>query len=392
MQAPAPSEQQASPSILLVSEPGVDGVFQYVRNLTEYLQKTGWQVHLAYSSLRSGPALFDLVRQVEARGGLTLDLRVSNSPRPQDAWALVRLASLARRAKPEVIHAHSSKAGALARALPLLGIKARYFYTPHAYFGMNEAMSAKKFVFGGVERALGHVGTTISVSGSEANYARQTLGITPERLCVVSSGVDCERFSPVGDPAKKRQARAHFGLPLDALLFGTVARYTKQKDPLTLYRAVLSCLEQHPALCFAHLGKGEMSGQVDALLSAAPLAVRSRVYRIESSADPGTFYRALDAFTLPSRYEGFALSALEALATGLPLILTDCPGNNDLKVNGLDGIRWVPVGDETSLAREINDWASSPMVANNHRQTAVDFFSAVRNMEKIMRCYASYSQ
>ena len=392
MQNPASSERHAPSSILLVSEPGVDGVFQYVRNLTDYLQGAGWQVHLAYSSRRSGPELFDLVRQVEAKDGLTLDLRVSNSPRPADARALVRLASLARRAKPEFIHAHSSKAGVLARALPFLGIKARYFYTPHAYFGMNESTGAKRLVFGAVERAFGRVGTTISVSGSEANYARQTLGITPERLCVVSSGVNCERFRPVGDLAEKRRARAQFGLPSDALLLGTVARYTRQKDPLTLYRAVLSCLERNPALYFAHLGKGEMSGEVDALLSAAPSAVRSRVYRIEASAEPGTFYRALDAFTLPSRFEGFALSALEALATGLTLILTDCPGNNDLEVNGLDGIRWVPVGDATSLAREIDDWADSPTVANNHRQTAVDSFSAVRNMEKIMACYASHSR
>ena len=387
MQNPPDSVQQRQPTILLVSEPGVDGVFHYVRNLADYLLNSGWRVHFAYSSLRGCPALFDLVARVQAKGGKTLDLRVGNGPRPADAGALVRLWRLARATSPEIVHAHSSKAGALARVLPLLGIKARFFYTPHAYFQMNQPMNAQKFVFSAVERVLGQVGTTICVSRTEKRYAREIVRIPERKLCLVSSGVDCERFHPAHDPVEKRAARVQFGLPPDGLLFGTVARYTAQKDPGTLYRAVIQALTNHPTLCFAHLGTGALEGEIRSLLEPLPHGVRARIYQIESSPEPGMFYRALDAFVLPSLYEGLALSSLEAVATGLTLILSRCAGNNDLEEYGLDDIYWTVPGDRSSLVQQIDAWLATPPAGNNHRQTAVANFDVERALQEILSCY-----
>lgn len=387
MTVSTPSETFAPSSVLLVSEPGVDGVFQYVKNLAQYLLETGWRVHLAYSSQRGCPALFTLVETVEASGGKTLDLHVGNAPRPADARALARLRSLALETRPEIIHAHSSKAGVLVRALAFLGVQARFRYTPHAYYQMHGPMSGMKVVFNGIERALGRVGKTISVSGSEAEYARRIVGIAPENLRVVIAGVDCAKFRPADTPAEKREAREKFGLPAEALLLGTVARYTAQKDPHTLYAALIHSMTRHPALHFAHLGKGELRGEIDALLDGAPADVRSRVHRIEASAEADVFYRALDALTLPSRYEGFALSALEATATGLPLILTRCPGNTDLAEFGLDAIHWAETGDPVSVAAQIDAWVGSIGLANNHRETSLTRFDLKRAFESIVRCY-----
>ena len=389
MPTPAPPEADADRprTVLLVSEPGVDGVFHYVRDLANYLHGLGWPVHLAYSSVRDCPALQGFVDTVNSWGGRTLDLRVGNSPGPADARALRRLRALARETRPEIIHAHSSKAGVLVRALPALGVRTRYFYTPHAYYQMHGPLTATKRFFGLVERVFGGVGTTICTSDSEGAYARDALKIPACRVCAATTGVDCGRFHPAATPEEKREARERFGLPTGGPLLGTVARLSAQKDPLTLYRAILAAMARRPDFCFAHLGKGDLSGEIDALLAAAPEPVRARVYRIPASTDTPSFYRALDGFALPSRYEGFALSALEALATGLPLILTKCPGNDDLEQYGFDALRWCPVGDAGVLTEQILGWLDGFAPSNNHRETVVAKLNGKDGWERVIRCY-----
>ena len=386
MQTPASPEAN---SVLLVSEPGVDGVFHYVRDLAKGLHDRGWTVHLAYSSVRDCPALYEFVDRVRQPGGRTLDLRVGNSPSPADAPAVWRLRALARTVRPGIIHAHSSKAGVLARALPLLGVRAHYFYTPHAYYQMHGPAGVKKKMFALIERIFGRVGQTLNTSHAEEQYARETLGVPEAQLCVALTGVDCERFRPPVSAAEQSEARARFGLPAGVPLLGTVARLSDQKDPRTLYRALLAAMAQATDLHFAHLGKGDLSGEIDALLAAAPANVRARVHRLAGSTDTPSFYQALDAFALPSRYEGFALSALEALATGLPLILTDCPGNDDLKNFGLDAMRWCTVGEAAALSAKILEWHSAGPQANNHRETVFAQLNGHNTWEKVLCCYAN---
>ena len=344
-------------TVLEVVEPGVDGVFRYVEALTKFLrQQPDVRVHLAYSSVRGSLALDELAASMAAEGSQVIDLRVNNSPSPRDVPAFLKLRKLARAVKPDIIHAHSSKAGVLARALALTGISAQYFYTPHAYYLMHGPPSLKGRLFQAIERAFGGIGQTIHCSPSEAAYGRRHLRLAPQKQFILFAGVDCDKFRPPADPAAKREIRRRLGLPEDALILGTIARYSEQKDPLTLYRALLIAFEKLPSLYFAHVGQGELARAVAALLQEHPLA-RRRIWAAPRVGDPAEFYRALDGFVLPSRYEGFSLAALEAAATNLPLILTRCPGNVDLDGHGFERLIWVPVGDAPSLAASIVGWA-----------------------------------
>ena len=406
--APAPVPVSASPtttgggpplSVLLVSEPGVDGVFRHVESLADYLLGAGGgvAVHLAYSTVRGGPALDRLVERVRAGGGRTLDLRVGNAPGPADAAAFLRLRRFARAVRPDVIHAHSSKAGALARALAWAGVRARFFYTPHAYYKMHEAPGLRGRVFRAVERGLARVSHTINISASEAEYARRELGVLPAQQSVIRNGVDGGVFRPPADRAEVLAGRARLGLPADddLPLLGTVARFSPQKDPVTLYRAVLLALGRAPGWRFVHLGQGELEGEVDAMLAAAPAPLRARVFRLPALAAPAEFYRALDGFVLPSRYEGLSLAALEAAATGLPLILSDCPGNADLRAHPFDRVWWTSPGEANALAENILAWAATTAnavpgrsVPCNHHLVARADFARDQQFDQILQCYA----
>lgn len=374
--------------VLLAVEPGIDGVFRCVEAQARRLLERGVRVHLAYSSRRSGPALAQLVAHVRAAGGQTLDLRVGNMPGPRDAVALAQLWRLVRAQRPDVIHGHSFKAGYLVRLLRLLGVSAPIFYTPHAYYRMNQRMSFNGAILIAVERLLGRIGKTIHVSRSENDYGREMIRLAPERQAVCYNGVDTTRFTPA-DAAGRARLRAELGWPAGALVLGTVARYGAQKAPLTLYPAVLAALAADPLLHFAHLGEGDLRPKVDRLLAASPH--RDRVHQIASFAAPHTFYQALDGFILPSRYEGLALAALEALSVGLPMILTDCPGNDELKFYPLDAIRWTPVDDVPALVEAIAAWAAETRTgkALNHREVAQQVFDVVRCCDLIVDAYGT---
>lgn len=125
--------------LLMVSEPGIDGVFSIVNAVIRKILADHPEilVDLAYSSRRSGPELLCLIREIEDHGGRTIDLHVGNAPCLGDFRALAKLVLFTRERGHQLVHAHSSKAGGLTRiARFLLPFFPSVFYTPHAYYGM----------------------------------------------------------------------------------------------------------------------------------------------------------------------------------------------------------------------------------------------------------------
>lgn len=362
-------------NILLVSQPASDGVFRHVEGLADYLLGQGAAVHLAYSDKAACDALPKLVNRVEAAGGRTLNLRIGNGPEFGDLPAVIKLRGLIRAAQPDLIHAHSSKAGALVRGLALCGLKERILYTAHAYYSMHAPTGVKARFFHAIERRLGRHGATIAVSSDEAAFARDHLGIRDRDLRTVPNGVNCARFRPV-QAGEKRALRAQFGLPPDALLLGTVGRFSTQKDPLTTYSALAEVMATEPQLHFVHLGKGELEPKVDALLAERGLS--GRCHRIQYLADTAPFYQMLDGFVLASLYEGMSYAVIEGIATGLPMILSDAPGNRDFAAMGLDRVYWSRPKDPAALAAAIRRWREDWIQAGPtavHREVALARFS-----------------
>lgn len=364
----------SSMQILLVTEPGVDGVFRHVEALASFLMERGHRIHLAYSDVRGSDRLTQLVAKISAAGGMTVNLAVSNAPGQGDVVALLKLRKLVREARPDVIHAHSSKAGALARALVLLGVRQPVFYTPHAYYGLSGKGGMKSRVFNAVEAVLGRIGTTINLSEGERAFARDSLKIPQGRLRLIANPVDCVRFRPA-DAAKRMEIRAALGVPVGAILLGSVGRLAFQKDPLTLYHAFAKACQKRPELWLYHLGEGELSAECAAL--ADQLGIRSHIVRQTYLSEPLSFYQALDGMILTSRYEGLSFAVLEALACDLPVILSRVPGNNDFTEMGLSHCWSAGKEDVDGFAEVIGQWAQDCALGrvSNHRQIAESRFS-----------------
>lgn len=361
--------------VLIVSEPGVDGVFRHVEGLVRYLLRQKVTVALAYSSRRGGDRLQALVVEMNGQGAATLDLEVGNSPGPADALALFRLAKLAHSFQPDAIHGHSSKGGALARALKVFGVKARYFYSAHAYFGMNGKKGLRTNLYNGIEKKLGGIGHTINMSKSEAAFALEIVKIKKSQQLFVFNGVDTAHFVPVSRE-KRHQLRMNLNLPLEAHIFGTVGRTSAQKDPLTIYRALEIALKTEPNLHLAHLGRGELDEEINNFVSQNRLT--SNVHRFPYLSDPVPFYQALDSFALSSIYEGMSYAVLETMSVNLPLVLSSCPGNIDFGDFGLSHIYWNTPRNPNELAESLLRCYADSLKTDrqiNHRQIAMERFS-----------------
>jgi glycosyltransferase involved in cell wall biosynthesis len=369
--------------VLIVSEPGANGSFRIVEGLAHYLIEQKHEVHLAYSNRRDGSPS-RLVSFVHEHGGETMNLGVGNKPEPRDFFALCRLWALAHRIRPQVVHAHSSKAGVLARALPWLGIHAQLFYTPHGYYGLAPRSGVMPHFFNAVERVLGRTGTTIALSEGERRFALDRLRVPPEKVRIIPNPVSGETFQPPS-AEERREARAELGLPQDAIVLGMMGRLTFQKDPVAIYSALPPLFADHPRLMLFHVGRGELEAEVE----NAARQLGNRVVRRPYLERPAVFYRAVDALALTSRYEGLPSVVLEALAAGLPVVTTMAPGVSHFSGIGLSHWWDAPLNDPPALTNAIRLWLEDlpRKRPSNHRQTVLERYSVENTLGVLLAAY-----
>jgi glycosyltransferase involved in cell wall biosynthesis len=376
--------------LLMVSEPGRDGVFSVVNSIIRQILERHPEitVDLAYSSRRSGESLKELIALLEERGGRTLDLNVGNAPSPADFKALLALLRFTRERSHQLVHAHSSKAGALARIAHFLTpfSSPPVLYTPHAYYGMGKFGGIKERLFDFIEALLGHIGITLCTSPDERDFALQELHLPASRLQVIDNGIDTELFAPA-DAQTKAEARAALSLPVSGKLLVTIGRDSPQKNYEPLY-SVLETMLPGGDWNFAHAGAG--APELRARLSPVAQAHCFAFHHLDTIP---LFLKAADGFVMTSRYEGLSLAMLQALSTGLPMFLTNAPGFRFLKELGFDQIIWLPDPEnitplEESLRVALQQWASQPpQISLQQRELAEHYFSQPKQIEKLVALY-----
>jgi glycosyltransferase involved in cell wall biosynthesis len=228
----------------------------------------------------------------------------------------------------DVLHGHSSKAGALLR-LAQIRKNIPIVYTPHAPITMDPGLSAPaRFVYITVERMLaGLCARIICVSAAERNHL-QNLGFSEQKLRVVHNGID-----PL--PETDRNAiRRKLNLDKESVCYGFVGRISHQKavDRAISAFAMVSRQVSHTHLVI--VGDGPNLNAMKTL--AADLGVSHQV-TFTGTANGAELMAAFDVFLLPSRYEGMPYVLLEAAAKALPIVMTDVGGANLIVHNGENG-------------------------------------------------------
>ncbi|WP_275829373.1 glycosyltransferase [Roseisolibacter sp. H3M3-2] len=212
----------------------------------------------------------------------------------------------------------------------------------------------------------------VAVSAALATDIRRLTGV---EALVVPNGVDGAHFHPSDD-------RARAAGPV----FVGAGFLVPQKGFDDLLRAFHVVAAAEPAACLRIVGDGPERGTLARL--AAELGIADRVEWLGQLPrdEVARAFRAADVFVLSSRHESLGMVVIEALASGLPVVATDCGGPRDLV--SADTGRLVPVGAPAALAAAMRSVAremSAPHAPSRSRFEA--HFSAERTADRVVRLY-----
>ncbi len=169
-----------------------------------------------------------------------------------------------------------------------------------------------------------------------------------ERTEVVIHGVDVDDIA--GRRGERDAARAELGIERDELLVVTVANLRANKDYPTMLAAARRLTDAGEPVRFMSVGQGPLAVQLEQ--ERDRLSLGDRFHFLGYREDPVRVLVAADVFCLSSRFEGLPISLLEAMAAGLPVVVTGVGGIPSVVTDGKEG-RLVPAGDPAALAAAV---------------------------------------
>lgn len=178
---------------------------------------------------------------------------------------------------------------------------------------------------------------------------------------VIYHGIDHTAFTP---PKDRAATRAALGLPQDGLLIGCYGRIRAQKGTDLFVDMAIQLCEQIPQLRAVVVGRAVPKDKAFLVslkerVQAAGLEERILFQAEVPVWDMCDWYRALDAYIAPQRWEGFGLTPIEAMACGVPVVAADVGAFSELVAEGKTGFV-VPAGSGENLRRPTFDLLSDP--------------------------------
>jgi glycosyltransferase involved in cell wall biosynthesis len=255
---------------------------------------------------------------------------------PRDVLGLLELIRLIRRLRPDIVHAHSSKAGVLARVAAALCRVRAVVFTAHGWAFKAES-GLKSRVYLKADRAVARVTSTIvCVSETERREGLAARTCDERRTVVIRNGVDTALFAP----------RVHRETSRPRIV--SVGRLKAPKDFPTLLEA-LALLEN---LRFEAIiaGVGPERSALEAAIGR--LGLIGAVDLVGERDDIPELLAEADCFVLSSTSEGLPISVLEAMAAGVPVVASDVGGVHELVTDGSTGYL-VPPRDPAALAQAL---------------------------------------
>ena len=308
---------------------------------------------------------------------------------PTHDWRAFRwLLACLRRTRPDVVHTHMGKAGALGRlAARAAGVPVRV----HTFHGHHLSAPFPAGVLSrGAERLLGTVTTcAVALSPLQRRDLVVRHHVLPDRkVAVVGPGVDLDAMRAAVDPARVLALRAQLAAPGRRLAVW-LGRFVPPKDPRLLVRA-LRILEEdgRRPVRVVMAGDGPMRRAV--MAEAADLVAAGAVVFPGAVASPASLLAAGDLVVLSSRSEGTPIALLEAAALGVPAVSTAVGGVPDVLRDRQTGLLCAP-GDAGGLADALATLARDPALRARLGATAQreadGRFGAARLVDETLALY-----
>lgn len=278
----------------------------------------------------------------------------------EDVLALVELERLFRRLRPDIVHTHNPKPGLYGRVAAKTAGVPGIVNTVHGLYAAPEDPLARKSVVYALERIAATCSDVELFQNPEDLEVMRRLGVPARRLVLLGNGIDLERFHDVRTPGSTARARRALGVDDSAVVVGTVGRLVWQKGFRELFAAARHLRAIRGDVVFVVVGPEDPAK--DDALGPEDIAEARAIGNVVFTGhrdDVEDLYAGFDLYALPSYREGFPRSAMEAAASGVPVIATDIRGCRQVVDHDVTGLL-VPVHDGDALALAIAALAADP--------------------------------
>lgn len=327
---------------MVINTVGRGGVTEVVYHLLQNLPQQDFQLHLCV--LKSDDEIDTGLAQRFMDIGFAPAVA---SPTASKFGMIAGVAGWATEKKLDILHTHSYRPNIYARLGGLMLAPQGTRLIAHYHNQYADKWDAEPELLE-IERHLsGSTHARIAVSQSVQKHVAQYLAVPDHQIDVVTNGVDSVALKT----ADREHARMSLDLSADAFAFGLIGRVCHQKGQDVFVEAAIQAISSLPKAVFIMIGDIEDEALHQSLAkriddAGLPHAIRFSGYR----TDMNNVYAALDAVVAPSRWEGFGLMLIEAMATGKPIIAASVGAIPEV-TEGRKAAILVPPEDSTALAQ-----------------------------------------
>ena len=284
--------------------------------------------------------------------------------------------------KIDVVHAHQYPAFFYAVPAAFLAGRTKIVYTEHGRLYPDLRHWKRCLVNPLLAAATDHL---VSISSSTAKAMADIDNLPLKRIKIINNGVDFGKMNPDIDRAEKRR---ELGISESCRIIGTAARLEEIKNIPMMLRAFKQVLAVVPDTVMIIAGDGSQTENLKVL--AGELGVQDSVKFIGLRYDMPEIYRLMNVFLLTSFTEGISVTLIEAMASGVPSVVTDVGGNPEVVIDGVSGYL-VQLDADAALAERVvgllSDASLAKQMGNNARKRAVERFSFDSMMSDYFNLY-----
>ncbi|MGB7538130.1 MAG: glycosyltransferase [Anaerolineales bacterium] len=331
---------------IVIARLNVGGPATHVIELAAGLPRDRFTVRLIAGREGRGEAGMHYLAEAK---GIRPESVASLSPHlgPGDIIAFFHLLRIFREWKPDVVHTHTAKAGAVGRAAARCAGVPVIIHTFHGHVLRGYFPRPLERLFRGIERALTRITDRLVTLSPALKTDLVEMGIAgQEKIEVVPLGMDLAPL--LGCDARRGELRAELGFPSEYPLVGIVGRLVPIKNHRLFLEAARSMVDSGSSARFIAIGDGELRDFLRNLASEMGIADRIRFLGWRKDMVP--IYAGLDLLALTSDNEGTPVALIEGMAAGVPVVATAVGGVPDIVRDGITG-RLVPPGDPDAMRR-----------------------------------------
>lgn len=357
----------------------------------DILQKAGYKVHVAanfnYGSTTSKERTSDLKKQLHSMGVIVHDVAINRSVlNISNIHAYNVIKNIINHEAYDLIHCHSPIGGVITRLAAKAARKkgTKVIYTVHGFHFFKGAPIKNWLVYFPIEKWLSKYTDYIITINQEDYYNATNKKFKVKNIKLVNGiGIDLEKFKPQ-TKVKKSELRRQYGYSDDdfILLYTAELNYNKHQDLIINVINLLKDKIPNIKLLLAGLGtlQDKYKQQRDSL------NLNSNVKFLGYRNDIVNLLTISDIVVSASRREGLPVNIMEAMATGLPLVVTDCRGNRDLVCNEENGFV-IDIDDIEGFANAIEKLYTSKKLRQKFGRKNLEIINSysLENVKKEMK-------